>query len=114
MPEREAVRLWCCTSCGKWSHAQRKPSSHQRVIRDGGPAEHNGYEHTPARRVALASGYKAEDILEEEEGFWADEVRTNEHGDGEPDETWHPGHVVVRCGPFEAWTATRDGESDGG
>jgi hypothetical protein len=26
------VELWRCTSCGKWSHAKRRPSAHQRMI----------------------------------------------------------------------------------
>ena len=26
--------LWRCSSCGKWSHAKRKPSSHERMVWD--------------------------------------------------------------------------------
>ena len=31
--------LWRCSKCRKWSHAKRKPSSHERFIRDSDLAE---------------------------------------------------------------------------
>lgn len=27
-------KLWRCTECGKWSHAKRKPSRHERRVND--------------------------------------------------------------------------------
>lgn len=29
------VRLWRCASCGKWSHAVRRPRRHERWVRPG-------------------------------------------------------------------------------
>lgn len=31
VPE-EIVEMWRCKGCGKWSHAKRRPSAHQRVV----------------------------------------------------------------------------------
>ena len=30
-----AVPLWRCTTCGKWSHAKRRPNRHQRWVTTG-------------------------------------------------------------------------------
>jgi len=27
-------KMWRCRTCGKWSHARRKPRKHQRWVRD--------------------------------------------------------------------------------
>ncbi|WBB94226.1 hypothetical protein [Verrucosispora sp. WMMC514] len=31
----EVVTLWRCTVCGKWSHAQRRPKTHERYVVTG-------------------------------------------------------------------------------
>lgn len=31
----DAVTLWRCTACGKWSHAKRRPKRHQRYVVTG-------------------------------------------------------------------------------
>lgn len=33
----ERVELWRCAGCGKWSHAQRRPSAHQRSEVEANP-----------------------------------------------------------------------------
>jgi hypothetical protein len=42
------ISMWRCESCGKWSHAQRQPKTHQRFIREEfetpEPAEFTSYE----------------------------------------------------------------------
>lgn len=92
-------RIFRCAKCGKWSHAQRRPTWHKRTLMDGPPADHNGWDGTPARRVAWASGYRDADVIEEVE---AAEVQT------EVDDFHRaPGYVVVRCGPFETWEAAK-------
>lgn len=32
--QSESVQMWRCFACGKWSHAKRRPSEHQRFERD--------------------------------------------------------------------------------
>jgi hypothetical protein len=33
------IKLWRCTRCGKWSHAQRKPKRHERAVESPGPED---------------------------------------------------------------------------
>lgn len=40
--------LFRCTTCGKWSHAKDKPSSHFRWVKPGDP----GYDQTEADKNA--------------------------------------------------------------
>ena len=30
----DSIRLWRCSACGKWSHAQRNPKMHERRVAD--------------------------------------------------------------------------------
>lgn len=71
----DVVKLWRCTRCDKWSHAQRCPKQHRRFMRD-----------------------EPDDlpIIERVESTYS-HMAGDEGASG----------VIVSCGPFEAWTATR-------
>jgi hypothetical protein len=103
----DKVVLFICDGCGKVSQAQTKPTSHRRAIKGRGPDDFNGWEGTPARDVARASGYPADAIVHEEEGRWHQVVVTDHDGTQVPDEEWYPGYVTVRCGPFVRYEAGR-------
>jgi hypothetical protein len=40
--EPTALIMYRCSTCGKWSHAQRRPKSHRRFVRDEGQGEPSG------------------------------------------------------------------------
>lgn len=71
--------LWRCLSCGKWSHAQRRPKNHLRFIEDG-----------------------AAEL--DTEGWVVKETRDAEYDQGYLE---RPAGVMVFCGPFEEWRAIR-------
>jgi hypothetical protein len=74
--------LWRCHACGKWSHAKRRPSMHERYIKLDKPEP--------------TTLYVAEVIP-------ADSWAGSEFSDG-----WErPGAYRVQCGPFEEWHATK-------
>lgn len=76
------VQMWRCSTCGKWSHAKRRPKGHARWI----PASDKAPEYEPVEKV-----------LSYEPGSVYD------HLTGESD----PGGWMVECGPFEEWHAER-------
>jgi hypothetical protein len=71
------VIIYRCSKCGKWSHAQRKPKAHQRLIRDEG-------QETPPNVV---------EALEP----------TYDHMNGFSDD----GGWYVACGPFDTYEAVK-------
>lgn len=72
-------KLYRCSHCGKWSHAQRKPKHHERWV----PDNLQGDEPDPVTVIRYEpGGVKPEDDFT---GGW-----------------------YVRCGPFDTWTATRE------
>lgn len=77
-----SVRLWRCVECGRWSHAERRPSSHQRKLR----CTHEfGFDEPPPGAV----------VVEELGGI--------EHDTG----AWSLWGWMLKCGPFEEWRAER-------
>ena len=71
----DAVPLFRCVQCGKWSHANRRPLWHQRWIdRDDG---------LPEGAVVLGE-------IEPYGGEYTEHV---------------PGGWFIRCGPFAEWRA---------
>lgn len=81
----QTAKLWRCATCEKWSHAKRRPSSHTRWIR---------------AFPLLTADVR---ILHHEPAGEVDNPIT-----GDVESSW-PDQFEVVCGPFEAWTATRDG-----
>lgn len=75
------TRVWRCAGCGKWSHAVRRPKTHERFIpqEDGGEYVGNW---TTKQYVDAEYGYEG-DLLQR--AGWR-----------------------VRCGPFESWVAVRE------
>lgn len=71
------VILWRCATCGKWSHAKRRPRHHQRFIPSG--------EALPAGAKVLRDEPAEYDHLN---GFSSD------------------GGTWIACGPHEPWKAT--------
>lgn len=59
----EAVSLWRCEQCGKWSHAQRQPKKHQRFL---GADKHR----EPAQFNSFEPGYYSEYSCDESPGGW--------------------------------------------
>lgn len=77
----DVVQMWRCTSCGKWSHAVRRPKTHQRFISAGDKAA--DYESSePVIRFEPPMSF---------DGYGGDD----------------PGGWSVECGPFEEWHAER-------
>ena len=70
------VVLWRCSTCGKWSHAERRPSSHQRWI---------------PRESGLPQGSV---VVGEVEPYGTSHEEPGDDGG------W-----MVRCGPFAEWHA---------
>jgi hypothetical protein len=103
----EAVTLWRCTKCHKWSHAVRRPSSHKRYIRS---VENDGTEYgadVPATAIADRSGLRVLSVVEPTSGTEWRPIAGEEHRMEPYDDWYDPGGVWVACGPFEPWTATR-------
>lgn len=82
------LTLWRCSECGKWSHAKRRPNTHERFIGDGSDPGH--------------PTWTAENIAADLE---LPTLRTEEGWYGEFDA--RPGGSWVACGPFEEWRAER-------
>lgn len=101
------VTLWCCSGCGKWSHARRRPTHHKRTIRElvdpsGEPfGVCQWYSDRPDSRTRSDPGAQAADwelpVVEEFEG--------GEHQIAVDDFQYDPAWVVVKCGPFVEYTA---------
>lgn len=78
----EAIEIYCCTKCGKWSHAKRKPKFHKRY-------------HRMYTQWGMADDEPpAELIIEVVEGYV-------DYASGEGDD----GGWIVRCGPFDTYRA---------
>ena len=76
--------MWRCATCGKWSHAKRKPTQHQRWVPDDGRISVEAFE-----AFTIIATYEAEYDF-----------------DGEP---MRNGGWMVRCGPFVKYVATSGG-----
>lgn len=111
--------LWRCASCGKWSHAKRRPTHHKRLIRglvpDGDPAGEPPQWCEPGRedgRTRFDAAAQAADwelpvveVHEERSGTTYAPMAGEPHL-LEPDEDWfEPESVTVRCGPFVEYRA---------
>lgn len=70
--------LWRCTTCGKWSHAKKRPKWHERFV----PLSFG----MPDSRL----------IIDEDFGDY-------DHING----TTREGGWTIQCGPFEQWSAVR-------
>lgn len=111
------VTLWCCSGCGKWSHAKRRPAWHKRLIRGLDPdetahADEDGWIPDDSRRDGRSrcgAQEQAADwelpVIEVHEAYGGQGVVTNVHGDPEPEPWWEPEAVTVKCGPFVEYTA---------
>jgi hypothetical protein len=77
----DVVQMWRCTSCGKWSHAVRRPKKHTRFISEADQP----YDYEPT-----------ETIISYEPGM-------SDYISGEST----AGGWMVECGPFEEWHAER-------
>ena len=73
--------MWRCATCGKWSHAKRRPKQHQRWVPDDGK--------TGVDLFSIIDTYEAEHDF-----------------DGE---VTRSGGWMVTCGPFVKYIATRGG-----
>lgn len=79
MPVEQPVYVWRCSVCGKWSHARKRPRSHQRM-------------------VAAEQGRPVDLEVIEEVASWSTPEGQTIHGG------W-----LVRCGPFDTYEARRLG-----
>jgi hypothetical protein len=91
-------RFWRCSACGKWSHAKRKPRTHERIIPWGKYEEWcdaEGVDIYPVDRHG---------ITEESRMVYKGVPVVNVVTDREPDtNALVEVSVVLACGPFETW-----------
>lgn len=81
----ESYYMFRCSTCGKWSHAKRKPKHHLRFV----PNLPNLLDaKTYAESLEL-------EIQSTVEPFW----------NGDPEGDYNPGGAYVKCGPFETFIA---------
>lgn len=100
----ETVTVWRCSTCGKWSHAKRRPSSHKRLIR-GLVADGTGTPDLAGEERARQMGLRVVEVHPERSGTDYRPMAGEPHL-SEPYEDWYePAGATVVCGPFERWEA---------
>jgi hypothetical protein len=77
--------IYRCATCGKWSHAQSKPKTHQRWVRDEGTGD------------GFPQSFREEDVIEYIPAFYG----------GHEGVDYMPGGWKVRCGPFDIYEAVK-------
>lgn len=111
LPE-EPVKVWRCACCGKVSMAERKPKFHEARLR-GLQADGAGTPELTAVQRAAALKFQVLYVRFDPATEDPDPGDMSEalFGAIEPWDESDPrfmGEVVVACGPFEAWTMTKN------